>query len=116
VHHGGIGTVAQALAAGVPQLVMPVAFNQPDEAARLTRFGVADRIAPARYRAEEVAAKLKRLLTSPQVAERCGELSRRFDGAEPLAPTCDALEDLLRRRAGGNRTQAAPADRTSAVR
>jgi UDP:flavonoid glycosyltransferase YjiC (YdhE family) len=116
VHHGGIGTVAQALAAGVPQLVMPVAFNQPDEAARLTRFGVADRIAPARYRAEEVAAKLQRLLSSREVAERCAELSRRFDGAEPLAPTCDALEDLLRRRAGGNRTQAAPAGRASSVR
>ncbi|HEV7282463.1 MAG TPA: nucleotide disphospho-sugar-binding domain-containing protein [Pirellulaceae bacterium] len=118
VHHGGIGTVAQALASGVPQLVMPVAFNQPDEAARLARFGVADRISPRRYRAEEVAAKLQRLISSPDVARRCADLARRFDGAEPLAPTCDALEELLDRKAGGQRLSAAAAglDRASAGR
>ena len=41
VHHGGIGTCAQALAAGVPQLTMPLAFDQPDNATRLSRLGVA---------------------------------------------------------------------------
>ena len=41
VHHGGIGTCAQALAAGVPQLTMPLAFDQPDNATRLRRLGVA---------------------------------------------------------------------------
>ena len=34
VHHGGIGTSAQALAAGIPQLLMPQAHDQPDNAAR----------------------------------------------------------------------------------
>src|SRR5262249_34229253 len=35
VHHGGIGSSAQALAAGVPQLVTPFAHDQPDNAFRL---------------------------------------------------------------------------------
>ena len=34
VHHGGIGTCAQALAAGIPQLVSPFGFDQPDNAVR----------------------------------------------------------------------------------
>jgi rhamnosyltransferase subunit B len=41
VHHGGIGTSAQALAAGLPQLVLPFAHDQFDNAARLQRLGVA---------------------------------------------------------------------------
>ena len=35
VHHGGIGTTAQALRAGIPQIVMPKAFDQPDNAMRI---------------------------------------------------------------------------------
>ena len=40
VHHGGIGTVAAALAAGTPQLIVPFAFDQFDNAARVVRLGV----------------------------------------------------------------------------
>jgi rhamnosyltransferase subunit B len=35
VHHGGIGTTAQALRAGIPQIVIPKAFDQPDNAMRI---------------------------------------------------------------------------------
>ncbi len=35
VSHAGIGTLAQGLAAGVPQLTMPMGFDQPDNATRL---------------------------------------------------------------------------------
>src|SRR5690606_14357109 len=40
VHHGGIGTTAQGLAAGVPQLIMPMSHDQPDNADRIQRLGV----------------------------------------------------------------------------
>ena len=45
VHHGGIGTSARALAAGRPQLVVPFAHDQFDNAARLVRQGVARSLA-----------------------------------------------------------------------
>ncbi|QDT09049.1 MurG-like transferase [Planctomycetes bacterium K23_9] len=35
VHHGGIGTTSQALAAGVPQIIRPMAFDQFDNARRV---------------------------------------------------------------------------------
>jgi len=37
MHHGGIGTTARALAAGTPQLILPLAYDQPDNAARVKR-------------------------------------------------------------------------------
>ena len=45
VHHGGIGTTAAALAAGIPQLIAPFAFDQFDNAARTVRLGVGQRCA-----------------------------------------------------------------------
>ena len=39
-HQCGIGTTAQALAAGVPQLCVPFAHDQPNNAARVARLGL----------------------------------------------------------------------------
>ena len=40
VHHGGIGTTAKCIAAGVPQLIIPRSHDQPDNAARIVRLGL----------------------------------------------------------------------------
>jgi UDP:flavonoid glycosyltransferase YjiC (YdhE family) len=40
IHHGGIGTISQALTAGVPQLVVPFAFDQWGNAKQLEKLGV----------------------------------------------------------------------------
>lgn len=40
VHHGGIGTMAQALKAACPQFVVPMAHDQFDNGARVVRMGV----------------------------------------------------------------------------
>lgn len=39
VHHGGVGTTSQAFAAGIPQVVLPMAFDQFDNAERVVRAG-----------------------------------------------------------------------------
>jgi hypothetical protein len=49
VHHGGIGTAAHALKAGVPQLVAPCCYDQFDNAAHLRRLGVSRTVARDRY-------------------------------------------------------------------
>jgi UDP:flavonoid glycosyltransferase YjiC (YdhE family) len=46
VHHGGIGTTAAALAAGTPQVVLRLAWDQPNNARRLQGLGVAIRLGP----------------------------------------------------------------------
>ena len=92
VHHGGIGTAAQALAAGRPQLVMPMTFDQPDNAARLVGLGVARMLAPTHFSATNVARQLTALLEDDAVGSRCTEIARRFGGIDPIGSTCDLIE------------------------
>jgi UDP:flavonoid glycosyltransferase YjiC (YdhE family) len=94
VHHGGIGTLSQALQAGIPQLVMPLSHDQPDNAMRLRKLGVGDSISPARFQSAAVAAQLYRLLALPEVATACRDVARRFEGARGIESACDALEKL----------------------
>lgn len=91
VHHGGIGTSATVLAAGKPQLVVPFAFDQPDNAARLRRLGVAATVLPdAPPRAWRAA--LAGLLADPAVASACAALAARIAQA---APAEEQIADLV---------------------
>ncbi|MAE67290.1 MAG: hypothetical protein CMJ18_23760 [Phycisphaeraceae bacterium] len=92
VHHGGIGSCAQGMAAGIPQLIMPMSFDQPDNAARLKRLGVGEGLYPAKFTAERVAQVLDRLVSDDRVADRCRILRDRIVGADALSLTCDAIE------------------------
>jgi rhamnosyltransferase subunit B len=95
VHHGGIGTALQALAAGIAQLIVPVFLDQPDNGRRLERLGVAATVRPASYRVHEVCHKLKYLLDSPDVAMRCREYAARCRETKGLDRACMALEQLF---------------------
>jgi rhamnosyltransferase subunit B len=94
VHHGGIGTAAQALAAGVPQLVRPMSFDQFDNADRLVRLGVGDCLSVRAYRGPEVARRLEHLLTAPTVGQRCQEVAQRLPADIGLEKACRVLEEL----------------------
>lgn len=94
VHHGGIGTLAQALSAGVPQLTMPMGFDQPDNATRLLRLGVARWVAPSKFSGEHVAPLLDTLLTDPEIASSCAKYAAVLRDQSALARTCDLLEQL----------------------
>jgi rhamnosyltransferase subunit B len=96
VHHGGIGTCAQGLAAGVPQLVMPLAFDQPDNARRLERLGVGARVWPKRFTGKNVANALRKLLGTPTVTVRCQEVAGWMMRGDPAVTACDMIEGLGR--------------------
>jgi rhamnosyltransferase subunit B len=100
VHHGGTGSMAAGLAAGVPQLLVPSTGDQPDNARRLQALGVSDTLPVTRYRTDRVAEKLSRLLASTAVRERCREYMGRVQGAS-FARVADALERCLSMRSGG---------------
>jgi UDP:flavonoid glycosyltransferase YjiC (YdhE family) len=105
VSHGGIGTLSQALAAGIPQLVMPLGFDQFDNAARLERLGVAATLIPRRFQGRAVAHQLARLLDSPAVARACRAVAARLQNNEWEDATCWAVEEL------GGEGRAAPTRR-----
>jgi UDP:flavonoid glycosyltransferase YjiC (YdhE family) len=95
VHHGGIGTCAQGLAAGVPQLTMPLGFDQPDNTTRLWRLGVARWVRPQQFSGERVATELETLLGDSHVAERCRHWAQEIRRSDSLAETCAVLERLI---------------------
>lgn len=99
VHHGGVGTSAQGMAAGVPQLVMPLSHDQFDNAARMERLGVARSLLPDNFRAPRVAGTLESLLGSPEVAAHCRSVAARFDPADrPMDRAAAAVEGLGKTR------------------
>lgn len=99
VHQGGAGTLAQALRAGKPMLVVPHAHDQPDNASRVTKLGVARTVRPHAYRAARVARELERLLHDSTAAERAAKLSgvvRTEGGARFAAQAISAACGTLR--------------------
>lgn len=97
VHHGGIGTTAQALRAGVPQLIMPMSHDQPDNAARVRKLGVGDWIARRFFWPGRVAKKLDRLIRDPSVARACDSIAARFDEDRSMEQTVELIEGLANR-------------------
>jgi UDP:flavonoid glycosyltransferase YjiC (YdhE family) len=93
VHHGGIGTTAAALRAGRPMLVVPHAHDQPDNAFRARRLGVARVLNADRYRADRAAAHLRTLLTVASYRTRARVVAdqiARENGARTAADTIAA--------------------------
>lgn len=95
VHHGGIGTTAAALAAGVPQVVVPFSHDQPDNANRVLPLGVGRRIMPADLRADRLARALDALLASEEVGERCRELAALCAANDGIGRACDLIESAV---------------------
>lgn len=93
-HHGGIGTLSQGFAAGLPQLVLPLSHDQPDNAQRLERLGAGRALSPARLRPRAMAQAIAQLISSETVKVRCRELALRIDAQEARAAAAGYIEAL----------------------
>lgn len=100
VHHGGIGTSAQALAAGVPQLIVPMGFDQPDNAVRLVQLGVGAAIPARRFTGPRAAAALRALLTGTRTRSACRRWREAMDSEAAIRRACDLIEEQFRRATG----------------
>lgn len=94
VHQGGVGTTAQCLRAGKPMLIMPYSHDQPDNARRMKRLGVAKVIQKASYTPKKVTRKVGSMLETPEVAERAAAIARKLEREDGVKTACDALEAL----------------------
>jgi rhamnosyltransferase subunit B len=100
IHHGGIGTMAEAFRAGMPQLIVPWGIDQFDNGARVASLGVGDVISSRSGTAKSLTEKLANLLYNPDIRERCREVSGKIRMSNPLHETCRIIENVGR---GGNR-------------
>lgn len=97
MHHGGIGTTAEALRAGIPQLIIPLAHDQFDNAERVKALGVGERLDARRVRPERperLTAALAGLLNAAGLANRCREVAAHFDEGAAFNDACAALLQL----------------------
>lgn len=97
VHHGGIGTLAQAVAAGIPQLLVPRAFDQFDNAARIERLRLGRCLPDRHYRAAAAAGLIREMLQDGPMRARCREYAACVDSAAALRIACERLEALASR-------------------
>ncbi|SPL95553.1 UDP-glucose:sterol glucosyltransferase [[Actinomadura] parvosata subsp. kistnae] len=95
VHHGGIGTVAAALRAGVPQVVRPFLGDQPFWAERLHRLGVAPApVTGRRLTPAGLASAIEAAAALTPAAQALGAKVRAEDGvATAVARIGDAAQD-----------------------
>jgi rhamnosyltransferase subunit B len=101
VHHGGIGTTAEALRAGTPQLVVPLAHDQFDNGARVAALGVGASLPAARLNDARLARTLAAMLAAPGLDGRTRAVAARFapaPGMDAMCAALDAFADTRQRR------------------
>lgn len=79
IHHGGIGTTAQAFASGTPQLIFPFAHDQPDNAERIKGQLWGDFHNPHWFRQTRLEKQISDLLTSETVGPRCRAIAKKSE-------------------------------------
>lgn len=94
VHHGGIGTSAQAMRAGIPQLIHPLAYDQFDNADRIRKLGIGTYIKPTDYAKDTLGKSVALLMTSPEFRQNCHSIASRFMGVNAIAQTCEYIEKM----------------------
>jgi rhamnosyltransferase subunit B len=94
VHQGGVGTTAQCLRAGRPMLIMPYSHDQPDNARRMRRLGVAKQIGKGNYTPAKVVKKLAAITGDLSLAARAAEVAGQLKSEDGVKTACDALERL----------------------
>jgi UDP:flavonoid glycosyltransferase YjiC (YdhE family) len=95
VHQGGAGTLHHALRSGRPMLVVPFAHDQPDNAYRVERLGVARTIRADRYTAARVARDLRVLTGDDAWRVRAAAVAARVQAEDAVGAACDAVEEVL---------------------
>jgi rhamnosyltransferase subunit B len=98
VHQAGIGTLAQALRSGRPQLITPVAFDQPDNAARAAKLGLARVLPFQSVTASRLQAQLSALLANPAYADAARRVAQELSAVDGAERAARGLIELQRRR------------------
>ncbi|HEY0526713.1 MAG TPA: glycosyltransferase [Stellaceae bacterium] len=96
VHHGGAGTTAAALRAGIPSIVLPVLGDQSFWGARLAALGAAPPPLPRRrVTAEALAASLRRVTTDTAMRVRAAQLGKAIRAEDGLKVAVALIEDMI---------------------
>jgi rhamnosyltransferase subunit B len=94
IHHGGIGTTALAIAAGIPQLIVPLVDDQWDQAQRVEKLGLGVWLHPRRFLVRIAASRLASLRESVGMRETCQRYAVETVNRDALGDACRLIEEL----------------------
>jgi rhamnosyltransferase subunit B len=95
VHHGGVGTTAQGLLAGVPTLIVPFAFDQFDNADHARRMGTSRTLYRKHYSATPAVRELAELLDKETYAQRAMHIREQLKQENGPSRAADLIEQVL---------------------
>jgi len=101
INHGGIGTVARAIRAGVPLLVEPYGNDQFYNARQVVAIGAGAAVNPHRLTVDGLARVIETKVMVGEVRERVREMSKSFDSEAALAGAVGQIESWLGEENGG---------------
>ncbi|MBV9194983.1 MAG: glycosyltransferase family 1 protein [Solirubrobacterales bacterium] len=96
VHHGGVGTTIGLLSSGLPQLVIPRGFDQPQTALRMTRLGVARALPWRRESTERITRELSALLSQDRYRRNAAALQARLAEENGLHESVRLVDLMMR--------------------
>jgi rhamnosyltransferase subunit B len=96
VYHGGIGTLAQTIKAGIPHLVVPNSHDQFDNAWRVEQLGLGRTMRQPRYRAAHAAELIQAIMKDDALRRRCRDYAARIDSNAAVTRACELVEGLAR--------------------
>jgi rhamnosyltransferase subunit B len=95
VHQGGVGTTAQALRSGKPMIVVPWSHDQPDNAMRVRKLGVARVIPRHKFQADRLARELAVLLSDERSTAAALSVAVEMSREDGVAAACEGLESAV---------------------
>jgi MGT family glycosyltransferase len=92
ITHGGNNTVTESLYFGKPMVVLPLFWDQYDNAQRLDETGYGIRLDTYGHKPEELTDAIDRLLGDGELAERLEAISKRLQAAPGTTVAADLIE------------------------
>jgi MGT family glycosyltransferase len=95
ITHAGLNTVLESLAQGVPQLAIPITYDQPGVAARIAHKKTGVVTSLDKSTADHLASLLNEVLTDPTYRENARKLQKAIAEANGLSVAADLIEESL---------------------
>jgi UDP:flavonoid glycosyltransferase YjiC (YdhE family) len=96
ITHGGNNTVTESLHFGKPMVILPLFWDQHDNAQRMDELGLGRRLDTYGHEPAELVAAIETLLHDPALPGRLGAISRRLQSEPGTVRAADLIEQLVR--------------------
>jgi sterol 3beta-glucosyltransferase len=92
VHHGGAGTTAEVLRAGIPSVVVPFALDQPFWAHRIYSLGAGAKPVMPKYARSALGAALDTVMSNASYSESAKAIANKISSEDGVGVAVDAIE------------------------